>query len=87
MRKLMVTAGAAAFLLASSLAAIAEEATGAIASLDTSARTVTLDNGQTFMLPSEIDGSSLQIGQRVTVSYEEGANGSVIATAVSPAEQ
>ena len=80
----MVTAGAAAVLAASSFAAFAAEATGAIANVDTSAGTVTLDSGQTFMLPSSVDAASLQIGEQVTVTYEEGADGSAAATAVTP---
>jgi len=86
MRKLMVTAGAAALFAASSLAALAAEATGAIASVDTSAGTVTLDDGQTFMLPSSVDAASLQVGQQVTVTYEEGTDGSMSATTIAPAQ-
>ena len=72
MRKLMVTASAAAMLAASAFAALAAEATGAIASIDTSSGSVTLDGGQTFMLPSSVDAASLQVGQQVTVTYDEG---------------
>lgn len=86
MRKMMVTAGAAALLAASSLAALAAEATGAIASIDTTSGTVTLDSGQTFMLPSSVDAASLQIGEQVTVTYEEGADGSMSATTVTPVQ-
>jgi len=87
MRKLMVTAGAAALFAASSLAALAAEATGAIASVDTASGTVTLDDGQTFMLPSSVDAASLQVGQQVTVTYEEGADGSMSATTIAPTMQ
>jgi hypothetical protein len=87
MRRLVVTASAAALLAASSLAALAAEATGAIASVDTSAGTVTLDSGQTFMLPSSVDAASLQVGEQVTVTYDEGADGSASATAITPMQQ
>jgi len=87
MHKLMVTAGAVALLGASSLVALAVQATGAIASLDASVGTVTLDNGQTFMLPGSIDAASLQIGDRVSVTYEENANGEITATTITPAQQ
>jgi hypothetical protein len=87
MHKLMVMAGAAALLCASSIVALAAEATGAIASLNTSEGTVTLDNGQTFMLPASIDAASLQIGDRVSVAYEENANGEITATTITPAQQ
>ncbi len=86
MRRLMVTAGAAAVLAASSFAAFAAEATGAIASVDTTAGTVTLDSGQTFMLPSSVDAASLQIGEQVTVTYEEGMDGTASATTVTPTQ-
>ena len=85
MRKLMVTAGAAALLVASTFSALAAEATGAIASLNTSAGTVTLDSGQTFMLSESVDADALQIGDQVTVAYEEGADGNVTAISVAPA--
>ena len=85
MRKLMVTAGAAALLVASTFSVLAAEATGSIASLDTSAGTVTLDSGQTFMLSDAIDAGSLEIGDRVTVAYEEGMDGNITATTISPA--
>ena len=87
MRKLMVVASAAAVMAASSLAALAAEATGAIASVDTSAGSVTLDSGQTFMLPSSVDAASLRVGEQVTVSYEEGSDGSMSATRITPTMQ
>ena len=86
MRRLVVTASAAALLAASSLAALAAEATGAIASVDTSADTVTLDSGQTFMLPTSVDAASLQIGEQVTVTYDEAADGSASATMITPVQ-
>ena len=48
---------------------------------------MTLDNGQTFMLPGSIDAASLQIGDRVSVTYEENANGEITATTITPAQQ
>ncbi|MBZ0228880.1 MAG: DUF1344 domain-containing protein [Bauldia sp.] len=81
----MIAVSAAALLGASSLAALAAEATGAIASIDTAAGTVTLDDGQTFMLPSSVDAASLQVGQPVKIMYEQGSDGSNTATSVEPA--
>ena len=86
MRKLMVTASAAAMLAGSAFAALAAEATGAIASIDTSAGAVTLDSGQTFTLPASVDAASLQVGQQVTVTYDEGSDGSMSATQIAPAQ-
>jgi Cu/Ag efflux protein CusF len=71
MNKLMVAAGAAALLAASSLAALAAEATGAIMSVDAAAGTVTLDDGNTYVLPSDFDVAALQAGAKVTITYEE----------------
>lgn len=84
MRKLMVAAGAAAMLAASTLAAFAEEATGAITAIDPAAGTVTLADGNTYTLPAPEDTAALQVGQEVTITYEVGADGSNVATAVTP---
>ena len=86
MRKLMIAASAAALISASSIAALAAEASGAIASVDPAAGTVTLDSGQTFALPASLDAASLQVGQQVKIVYEEGADGKMTATEVAPAQ-
>ena len=85
MKHLMIAATAAGLLAASSLAALAAEASGAIASVDTAAGTVTLDSGQTFILPSGLDAASLQVGENVTITYEESADGKMQASNVAPA--
>ena len=85
MHKLMIAASAAALLTASSLAALAAEASGSIANVDASAGTVTLDNGQTFTLPAGLDAASLQPGQQVTITYEESADGKMTASELAPA--
>lgn len=85
MKQLMIAAGAAALIAASSLAGFAGEASGAIASVDTSAGTVTLDNGQTFVLPSNLDAASLQPGEKIMILYEESADGKMQASQVAPA--
>ena len=85
MQKLMVAMSAAAMLAASTMAALAEEATGVIALIDPAAGTVTLDTGQTFLLPASIDAAALAVGQPVTITYEEGEAGQMNATAVAPA--
>jgi hypothetical protein len=85
MKNLMIAASAAALLAASSLAALAAEASGAIASVDAGAGTVTLDSGQTFILPSGLDAASLQVGESVTITYEESADGKMAASEVKPA--
>jgi Cu/Ag efflux protein CusF len=85
MRKLIVAVSAAAMLAASSLAAFAEEATGAITAIDPAAGTVTLADGNTYTLPTPEDAASLQVGQEVTITFEEGTDGSKMATEVVPA--
>jgi hypothetical protein len=84
MRKLMAAAGAAAILAATSFGALAAEATGAIASVDATAGTVTLDNGSTYTLPSTVDAASLTVGSQVKITYDE-ADGKMTATMVEPA--
>jgi hypothetical protein len=86
MNKLMIAASAAALFAVSSVAALAAEASGAVASVDTSAGTVTLDSGQTFALPSSVDAAALQVGQQVTITYEQSADGSMAATAIAPTQ-
>ncbi len=71
MKKLATIAGAAAFLAGSSFAALAAEATGVITSVDPAAGTIMLDNGNTYVLPPEIDIAMLAAGSQVTVTYEE----------------
>ena len=84
MRKLFVAASAAAMLAASSLAGLADEASGVIASIDPAAGTVTLDDGNTYMLPAATDAATLQVGQRVQITYDENADGTMTATEVVP---
>ena len=85
MNKLMIAASAAALLATSSLAALAAEASGTIASVDASAGTVTLDSGQTFVLPPGFDAASLDAGTQVSITYEE-SDGKMNASEVAPAQ-
>jgi len=84
MRKIIIAAGAAAMLAASTVAGYAAEAKGAITAIDPAAGTVTLADGQIYKLPAQFDAASLQVGQDVTVTYDQGADGSMTATAVTP---
>ncbi len=85
MKKLMIAAGAASLLALSSLAAYADEAQGSITSVDPTAMTVTLDDGNTYTLPASVDAASLQIGEKVTIQYSKDADGKMAATTVMPA--
>ncbi len=85
MKKLLIAAGAAGLLALSSLAAFAAEAQGSIKSVDPSAMTVTLDNGNTYTLPASVDAATLQVGEKVKIEYSKDASGKMTATSVAPA--
>ncbi|MEX0853183.1 MAG: DUF1344 domain-containing protein [Bauldia sp.] len=85
MNRLMIAASAAALLAASSLAALADEVTGAITSIDVAAGTVMLNDGNTYLLPAEVDAAALQVGARVKIIYDKNADGTMTATEVEPA--
>ena len=82
MKKLVIAAGAAVLLAMSSLAALADEASGSITDIDDSAMTVTLDDGNTYALPADVDSSTLQVGDSVTVEYTKDADGNLVASKV-----
>ncbi len=82
MKKLVIAAGAAVLLAMSSLAALADEASGSITDIDDSALTVTLDDGNSYVLPSDVDPASLQVGDQVTVEYTKDADGNLVASTV-----
>ncbi len=84
MRKLIIAASAAAMLAASTVASLAAEAKGAITAIDPAAGTVTLADGKVYTLPAEFDAASLQVGQDVTIIFEEGSDGSMTASEVTP---
>ena len=86
MKKLVIAAGAAVLLAMSSLAALADEASGSVTNVDDSAMTITLDDGNTYVLPSDVDPASLQEGDKVTVEYTKDADGNLVATAVKMAQ-
>ena len=86
MKKLAVAAGAAVLLAMSSFAALADEASGAITDVDATAMTITLDDGNTYVLPPDVDPASFQIGDEVTVEYVKDADGNLVASDVSLAD-
>ena len=85
MKKLMIAVGAAGLLAASSLAAFADQAQGAITAVDPTAMTVTLDDGNTYTLPSSVDAASLKVGEKVTIQFQKDNSGKMTATEVAPA--
>lgn len=84
MTKLITAAGVAALLAVSPLSALAAEASGMIASVDAAAGTLTLDSGEMFVLPSTVVAASLQVGQEVTITYNQSSDGAMTALEVVP---
>ncbi len=84
MRKSMIAAGAAALLVASSLAALAAEVDGSIASVDPGTNTITLTDGNTYTLPAGVSAAALQAGTKVRVIYQQDAEGKFVASDVQP---
>jgi Cu/Ag efflux protein CusF len=89
MKNVLIAAGAAALLAASSLTALAEEATGTIASIDVTAGTVTLDDGtlddgkpKVYRLPTTVALANLKVGQQVKIIFE-GQGSPLMASAIS----
>jgi hypothetical protein len=72
-------------MLAATLAnyAHAADATGAIKTIDTKARTVTLTDGKVYVLPDKFDAAQLKVGQtiKVTFSMKAGRN---LAASIAP---
>ncbi len=86
MKKLVIAAGAAVLLAMSSFAALADEASGSITNIDETAMTVTLDDGNTYKLPADVDPTSLQVGDAVTIEFDTDADGNLVASAVTLAD-
>ncbi len=72
-------------ILGSAGAALAEEAMGKIQAVDPATRTLTLEDGNSFVLGEAVAIDSLQPGSDVTVSFEE-KDGQKTATEVKPAQ-
>jgi uncharacterized protein DUF1344 len=65
--------------------ALAEEAMGKVQAVDPATRTLTLEDGSSFILGEAVAIDTLQPGTDVTVSYEE-KDGQKTATQVTPAQ-
>jgi len=72
-------------ILGSAGVALAEEAMGKIQAVDPATRTLTLEDGSSFILGEAVAIDALQPGSDVTVSYEE-KDGQKTATEVKPAQ-
>ena len=71
MRKL----AAALALCAFAFPALAADVEGKITKIDQENLTITLENGQTYKLPTEMDVSVIEQGMDVVVAYREVDNG------------
>lgn len=72
MTKKIIALFASSFLMVSmTIPAVAEEATGTIQKIDENSSTITLDDGNTYVLPGEFDYQSIQPGMEVHVIYDE----------------
>ena len=62
-------------------AAVAADIEGTVQSVDSTERTVTLDNGTKIWLPDGVAADGVQAGAQVKVSYEE-KDGKPVATSI-----
>ena len=84
MKHLMVAAGAAALLAASSLVAFADQTMGMITNIDANAGSVTLDNGKVYFLAGALS-SAIMVGDVVNVTFKADQGGKLTASSVEEA--
>jgi hypothetical protein len=62
----------AALLFTSAMtgAAFAYTTTGTVSSWDHANRTLALNNGETFTIPSDVDGPAIRKGEKLTITYD-----------------
>ena len=80
MKKIMIAAGAAALVAASSLVALADEASGTITAIDTAGGSVTLNDGKVYFLPQSVAASTFKVGDKVTITYTADQSGKMMAS-------
>lgn len=83
MRRYLISTVVAALIASTSVALAAHKADGTIASIDTAKMVFTLQNGQQFKLPESWDEKAVQVGTKVTVTYEKNTDGNT-ASAIVP---
>ncbi len=71
MRKVALFAAAGALVMSSSFAFAWSDVSGTIDKVNTKAREVTLDNGQTYVFAKNVKMGALKKGEKVTLSWEE----------------
>ena len=82
MKKLFAVSALAVVLTASTAFAYApvKETEGRIGSVDSVNQTMTLVNGMTLLVPSNMSIASIKPGEQVTVTYQDGKNGKEVVT-------
>jgi hypothetical protein len=76
MKKILIAAGAAGLLAASSMVALADDASGAITSIDTAAGSITLSDGKVYFLPQNFASlNMLKVGDKVKLSISSDSTG------------
>jgi hypothetical protein len=69
MKKVMIAAGAAGLLALSSLAALADDASGTISSIDSAGGSITLSDGKVYFLPQNFAALSMfKVGDKVKMT-------------------
>ncbi|MCR4266728.1 DUF1344 domain-containing protein [Nitratireductor sp. ZSWI3] len=66
---------AAVVLCALVFPALAADAEGTVTKVDQENLTITLENGQTYKLPAEMDASVIEPGMDVVIAYRDVENG------------
>src|SRR5260221_1341006 len=84
MKKLLIAAGAAALSAASSLTALADEASGTITGIDTASGSVTLSDGKIYFLPQNVAATNLKVGDKVTITFSSDSSGKMMASDLKP---
>jgi Cu/Ag efflux protein CusF len=74
----------AGLALTAATVAYGASASGAIKSIDPTAHSITLDNGQVFVFGSSMKLSTYKVGEKVKITFAA-QNGTNMATAVAPA--
>ncbi|MEI9408791.1 DUF1344 domain-containing protein [Mesorhizobium salmacidum] len=71
MRKIIVSAAAAALLASGSVAfAAVKHTTGTVKTFDTASKSLVLDNGSSFTLPETFKDPGLKVGEKVRITWD-----------------
>ena len=85
MRRLTAAFGALGLMVAGSSAFAGEVIDGVLDKVDEAEKTVTLVDGQVFMLEATHEFTDIETGEKVTITYEE-KDGHNVIQSIKPAE-